>query len=368
VDPFIGTLSNNERDLFCRAFLAEYRDANFDISGRVTGRREKPMVVSTLRDAIGSVAATFRANDRNSPFHYEVGTTGRFTLRSSISGLLKAFGIRDPPTTRQKALTPAMLRDLQSLAARWGVVTRHTGDLIEGAYFFAMRACEFSKVRAVGKTRPLTLGNIKFRDRNGRTLDHDEEGLEDAAEFVTICFVDQKNGRRMDRRTQRRTGEAICPVRAWARVCKRVRITVPNASGETHAFRVGNVEGSTAVVDSDRVIQLLRLTCRIFGVRRGYGMTELEVGSRSIRSGAAMALFLMDHSVEKIMILGRWSSDAFMVYIRPQVLEWTNIMARDMAKAGSFHDLNSGGRQEPPHRDSGIIGDLKTFPRFYLGR
>jgi len=73
-----------------------------------------------------------------------------------------------------------------------------------------------------------------------------------------------------------------------------------------------------------------------------------------------MALFLMDHSVEKIMILGRCSSNAFMVYIRPQVLEWTNIMAQDMAKAGSFHDLNaskdattttSGQRNNPRPQD-----------------
>ena len=55
-----------------------------------------------------------------------------------------------------------------------------------------------------------------------------------------------------------------------------------------------------------------------------------------------MALFLMDHSVEKIKIIGRWSSDAFMVYIRPQVLEWTSIMAQDMAQVRGFIDLSYG--------------------------
>ena len=52
-----------------------------------------------------------------------------------------------------------------------------------------------------------------------------------------------------------------------------------------------------------------------------------------------MALFLKNHSVEKIKILGRWSSDAFLVYIRPQVLEWTNNMSEDMARVGRFTDL-----------------------------
>ena len=53
-----------------------------------------------------------------------------------------------------------------------------------------------------------------------------------------------------------------------------------------------------------------------------------------------MALFLRNHSTERIMILGRWSSDAFLVYIRPQVLEWTNNMSRDMISFDSF--LNVG--------------------------
>lgn len=58
-----------------------------------------------------------------------------------------------------------------------------------------------------------------------------------------------------------------------------------------------------------------------------------------MRSITAMALFLMDHSVERIKILGRWSSDAFLVYTKPQVLEWTSIRASNMAKVTNFIDL-----------------------------
>jgi hypothetical protein len=59
-----------------------------------------------------------------------------------------------------------------------------------------------------------------------------------------------------------------------------------------------------------------------------------------------MALFMMDHSVEKIKILGRWSSDAFLAYIRPQVLEWTSTMSNDMVKVQHFKDLSfKGGRK-----------------------
>jgi hypothetical protein len=58
-----------------------------------------------------------------------------------------------------------------------------------------------------------------------------------------------------------------------------------------------------------------------------------------------MALFLMDHHPTKIMILGRWKSEAFMDYIRPQVfLEWTNLMSGDMVAFDSFTDLVEFGK------------------------
>ena len=52
-----------------------------------------------------------------------------------------------------------------------------------------------------------------------------------------------------------------------------------------------------------------------------------------------MALFLQNHSPDKIKILGRWKSDSFEAYIRPQVLEWTDNLAEDMAALGRFTDL-----------------------------
>ena len=58
-----------------------------------------------------------------------------------------------------------------------------------------------------------------------------------------------------------------------------------------------------------------------------------------------MGLFLMNHPVAKIMILGRWSSDAFLDYVRPhQVLEWTNQISSDMIRHKSFFDASANRR------------------------
>jgi hypothetical protein len=129
----------------------------------------------------------------------------------------------------------------------------------------------------------------------------------------------------------------------------------------TITFQLGFEDSSTTTIGTEQVVSLLRQSCRIFGPVKGYSTAEHKLGSRSIRSGAAVALFLMDHSVEKIMILGRWSSDAFMV-------EWTNIMSRDMARARNFRDLNEEGRNSKPRRDTSVVGSFSVFPRFNLGR
>ena len=74
-----------------------------------------------------------------------------------------------------------------------------------------------------------------------------------------------------------------------------------------------------------------------------------------------MSLFMTNHSAERIKILGRWSSDAFLAYIRPQVLEWTNTMAGDMTKVKSFMDLNhNSGRKRATSGD--YRGDPGSTP------
>ncbi len=82
-----------------------------------------------------------------------------------------------------------------------------------------------------------------------------------------------------------------------------------------------------------------------------------------------MSLFLMNHSSDKIMILGRWKSKSFMDYIRPQVLEWTNNMSTDMTRFDSFLDTAQG---TAPHlarnrtRFNGREDDNTIIPRLHL--
>lgn len=232
-----------------------------------------------------------------------------------------------------------------------GEVTRHTTNLIAGAFFFAMRACEFVQTSRRGKTKKIEARDVTFRDRNKREIAKWPRVDQRDVEFVSICFRDQKNGKRLDVRTHARSGHrTLCPVRLWVKVVNRV--TLHSDSEVTPVCQI-SVDGEDLLVSASTVTRTLKSLRQLMGDNHPQLKANL-LGTRSIRSGAAMALFLHNHHPERIKILGRWSSDAFLIYIRPQVIEWTNLMATDMAKT-EREDLFDG---LPPSTHPGVMPSL----------
>ena len=92
-------------------------------------------------------------------------------------------------------------------------------------------------------------------------------------------------------------------------------------------------------ITQDYVLALLRKTCKDFGGQSQFGFNPMDIGNKSIRSGAAMALWLKDHSLDKIMILRRWRFKAFLDYIRLQVVEWINLVSSDMIAFNNFFKM-----------------------------
>jgi hypothetical protein len=237
-----------------------------------------------------------------------------------------------------------------------------------------MRSCEFTKTPTPGRTKILCLRGIIFRDRRRRIIAHSDPVLL-SAKFVTLIFEDQKNGDKQDARSQRRTDQKIlCPVKRWASLVPRIRRTIPDFS-PSPTINTIRLADTTLFISNTFTKKTLQTTCAIFGGKATFGFEPHEIGNKSIRSGAAMALFLADVPTAKIMILGRWSSDAFLVYIRPQVLEWTSDMSRDMTRLDSFLDVGVGAnrtRVDPADSRTktsklhSINGSFIVLPRFHL--
>jgi hypothetical protein len=201
-----------DKHLLIRAFFGLYQTARWSVSGRLEGQHTEPLVANTLRAATSCLAASFRDNFESSPLHIP----GSQNLHPSIKALFKAFENVDPPTSRQKAITPRLLRKLFEASHHPSIkdtAPAVVADIVIGAFFFAMRSCEYSKPHINGKTKCVDLDGLIFRTANNTVAPHSDPELLVISEFVTVIFVNQKNGKKMDSRTQRKTGDPhLCPI------------------------------------------------------------------------------------------------------------------------------------------------------------
>ena len=108
-----------------------------------------------------------------------------------------------------------------------------------------------------------------------------------------------------------------------------------------------NVSGRRSkVINQENTLVFMRMICEAYRGRSKFGYHPNKIGNRSVRSGAAMALFLTNHSPDKILLLGRWKSRAYLVYIRPQVTEWCDLYSIDMISFNHYFKLFATTKQQ----------------------
>ena len=91
-------------------------------------------------------------------------------------------------------------------------------------------------------------------------------------------------------------------------------------------------------ISSKEMVQALQAAVESVGEDK-LGIKKEDVGTHSIRSGAAMAMYLGECPVFTIMMIGRWSSDAFLRYIRKQVEQFSHGIAKRMIKNQFFRHI-----------------------------
>jgi len=94
------------------------------------------------------------------------------------------------------------------------------------------------------------------------------------------------------------------------------------------------------------LLKRLRFATTLIG-HNTLGFTANDVGLHSARSGAAMAMYLAHIPVFTIMLLGRWSSNAFLRYIRKQVKEFSNGISLKMIQHEHFFTIPSTSSEDP---------------------
>ena len=324
-DVFLDDIDNKgQRIRLVGAFAMAMREARF------SGPAYDSLVESTIRNTISFVASSFRENDRPNPTKDEDGELARL-----LSHLFRAFRNKDPAPEQQKALPIIVLRELVKLQLTES--QRAISQLAPENFFCANRSCEYLKVQQAEKRRTdiLRLRCLRFLKR-GRVLNHNHPLLE-YCDSVAVTYERQKKDERNDTVTHHASDDTVmCPVRQWAAVVRRIR-GYPGANDNTPVSAVWR-KGKIEHITSQEMVNALRAAVVAVGEDR-LGFKKEEVGTHSIRSGAAMAMYLGDCPIYTIMMMGRWSSEAFLRYIRKQVEQFSQNVSKKMLKCEFFRHV-----------------------------
>jgi hypothetical protein len=98
------------------------------------------------------------------------------------------------------------------------------------------------------------------------------------------------------------------------------------------------LDGKGFTIPSSMILLRIRQAVSSLG-QAVLGFSPDEVGTHSNRSGGAMGMFLAGTPVYTIMLMGRWSSDAFMRYIRKEVLSLSHGLVAKMLTYEQFYTV-----------------------------
>jgi hypothetical protein len=137
----------------------------------------------------------------------------------------------------------------------------------------------------------------------------------------------------------------ICPVITWAKIVQCIR-RYPDSSDSYTVNTYKDKNGSTHLLSGPQLLKQIRLATTAIG-HETFGFHPKDIGFYSTRSGAAVAMYLSGVPVFTIMLLGRWSSDAFLRYICKQVKEFSSAINSKMVKKDDFFTIPSAILEDP---------------------
>jgi hypothetical protein len=107
----------------------------------------------------------------------------------------------------------------------------------------------------------------------------------------------------------------------WACLVNRIW-SYEGVTRDTLVCTFRRIGGRLDTIASSQVLMRLRAAATAIGSAR-LGFEPKEIGTHSLCLGAAMEMYLVGVPVYTIMLIGRWSSDAFLCYIRKQVEQFS---------------------------------------------
>jgi hypothetical protein len=150
---------------------------------------------------------------------------------------------------------------------------------------------------------------------------------------ASLTFDDQKNAVRGEQITHAATNDPdLCPCKSLARICANLR--QHNAAAKTPLHTYYDTSNEPCCVTPQHVTEALRLAAAALEHRTGIPPHNLS--ARSLRPGGATALLCSGVHTTVIQLIGRWRSDAMLLYLRVAALASTTNLAQQMLVAGAY--------------------------------
>ena len=169
-----------------------------------------------------------------------------------------------------------------------------------------MRACKFSRTHVPGRKKSLPWNTSPSVHTQKEEINPGHSDFHQFIKYVTICFANQKNGHKMEQGTQGMTGhDTFFPVKAWSQAYQHVlRHFLKPGNHTTICLLHNHRSGKWVEISSTGLAKLFQKICPLCWARNQFGFKPEDLGSQSIRSRAAMLLFMMNHSTKRIDIPG----------------------------------------------------------------
>jgi hypothetical protein len=296
-----------------------------------------------VQETVAKLGEIFRANVGYNPTH-GVGSHG---MHPSLSRQIKGMKNEDPGEVQQKALPVCVYRELHRISKLLPAANSHLDTAIAWlqtlAFFWCMRSCEYSDIQGERRTKILCVRNFRFFNKNNKDISSELHLLFEAA-TVSITFEFQKRDIRNDTISHQRSGDSLgsgemCPVRAAAEIVTRIHsYNIPKDQVKDTPINFIKFDSISYTIPSSLILIKIRSAVRQLGSKK-LGFHPEEIGTHSNRSGGAMGMFLAGTPVYTIMLMGRWSSDAFMRYLRKQVLSLSHGIAKKMLTFEEFYTV-----------------------------
>ena len=137
-------------------------------------------------------------------------------------------------------------------------------------------------------------------------------------------------------------GVTLCHVAALAKLVARVRRYEPGElkwqDRNQRPINLVATGGRFATVTAGQILHHLRAAAPQYGKDR-LGFLISKIGTHSLHTGAATAMFLAGVPAETIKLIGRWRSQTFLRYIRIQVQQLMRGVTTEMMTNPEFLPL-----------------------------